>query len=223
MNTGSVIAGALASAAIAFLLWAAFTVARYEMSAQDKAAWAGARSLPEVADLTARWLTGELAAQPGYFGKADVDEDRAPGMTSALIACNRAGFLTYGSQAGAESPGFDGAGWRLVAAAEGLIPADRLTRLRPAAADAGLLVDASGAGQVVTWRAGRPYTVFGSRRDDLADDWTGYGICHPDAIAELEAAQPVVVYDPDPGRNDRLWPALARFAQAAASDNGAES
>jgi hypothetical protein len=34
----------------------------------------------------------------------------------------------------------------------------------------------------------------------------------PLARGELEAAWYVIITDPEPGRNDRLWPALERFA-----------
>lgn len=89
------------------------------MPEADKAVWAEARSLAAVAARTARWLTGELAGQPGYCGPVDVDEDTAPGMTQVLIACKLAGFLTENSQAGSDEPGYDGAGWRQVAAVDG--------------------------------------------------------------------------------------------------------
>jgi hypothetical protein len=189
--------------------------AEYDMSDEDKAVWRTAASLTDVAELTARWLTGELSGQPGYCGPVDVDEEDAPGMTAVLISCNRAGFLTGSSQASYDGTGHDGAHWQQLAAVDGMIGPANLPLLRSAMAGTGLVVDASGDGQAVTFREGRPFTCFGQRRKpaDLADDWTGYGVCSPAAVAELMQARPVVVYDPEPGRDDRLWPALANFAE----------
>ena len=212
---GSVAFAVAVTAAGAVLLRVMFARARakYEMPAADKAVWRTAGSLKDVAALTARWLTGDLQGQPGYWGPVDVDEQEAPGMTDVLIRCNRAGFLTFGSQAGFDGTGDDGMRWQQLAAVEGLVGPDDLTRLREVCAGTGILVDASGDGQVVTFQNGRAFTTFGARRKDLDDDWTGYGICSPAAVAELQQAFPVVVYDPAPGRDDRLWPTLARFAQ----------
>ena len=43
------------------------------------------------------------------------------------------------------------------------------------------------------------------------DDWTGYGICHPDAVDALCAAWQVTLIDPEWGRRDALWDMLAAF------------
>jgi hypothetical protein len=212
---GSVVFAVALTAAGAVLLHVMFARARakYEMPAADKAVWRAADSLAQVGALTARWLTGDLSGQPGYWGPVDVDEQDAPGMTGVLIDCNRSSFLTFGSQAAYNGTGDDGAHWQQLAAVEGLINADDLTRLRGICAGTGITVDASGEGRAVTFRNRRAFTTFGARRTDLADDWTGYGICSPAAVAELQQACPVVVFDPEPGRDDRLWPTLARFAQ----------
>ena len=196
------------------LRWvSARTRAKYDMPDADKAVWRTAASLADVAALTAQWLTGELRGQPGYCGPVDVDEPDAPGMTDALIACNRAGMLTCGSQAGFGGTDVDGAHWQQLAAVDALIRGTDLPLLHAAVEGTGITVDASGDGQAVTFRQHRACTWFGRRRRDLADDWTGYGLCLPDAITELKQACPVVLYDPEPGRNDRLWPALARAAE----------
>jgi len=221
MDTSTIVVSALIAVAATgtgalVLHWmSARARAEYDMPDEDKVVWRTAASLADVAALTARWLTGELRGQPGYCGPVDVDEEDAPGMTDVLISCNRAGFLTASSQAGYDGAGYDGAHWRQFAAVDGLISDADLPLLHAALAGTGMVVDASGDGQAVTFRQGHAYTWFGRRRKrtDLADDWTGYGICSPAAVAELLRACPVVVYDPEPGRDDRLWPALADFAE----------
>jgi hypothetical protein len=183
-----------------------------EMPADDRREWEQCRTLREVAVCTARWLTGELRGQPGYHGPVDVDEDLHPGMTQVLIACNEAGFLTTGSQAGYVWISPDGDSWHQHAAVDGLVDFETLGRLADAASGAQVFVYTTGAGKTVTYRNGVAFTGFGRRRRDLGDDWTGYGMCHPSAVAELKDAIPVVVFDPVPGRNDQLWKVLAAFA-----------
>ncbi len=85
------------------------------LTRRDRSLWAAARSLADLGELTALWLDGSIASQPGYYGPCDVDEDDAPGLTDTLILLNRAGYVTFGSQAG-----YDGAPWQQLAAVEGL-------------------------------------------------------------------------------------------------------
>lgn len=63
------------------------------------AAWRGARSLTELATLTADWLGGDLAAHPGWIGEPAPETAE---ITTELVALNRTGWLTIDSQ-----PGYD--------------------------------------------------------------------------------------------------------------------
>jgi hypothetical protein len=140
----------------------------------------------------------------------------APGLTDALVALNRAGVLTKNSQAGEDGPGFDGALWVQFAAVDGLADDATVGWLADAIAWTGLQL-AVNRWVDVTFREGQPCTRFGGEwtramRKHIRDDWTGYGICQPEAVAELAASNWVVVYDPEPGRNDRLWPLLTAAA-----------
>ncbi len=38
-----------------------------KMSRTDRRAWKQARTLAELGELTARWLEGDIASQPGYM------------------------------------------------------------------------------------------------------------------------------------------------------------
>jgi len=71
---------------------------------EDRPLWAAAQSLPDLGGLTVRWLNGDLKSSPAYYGQVDVDEDLAPGLTDALIALNRAGFVTDQSQGACDDP-----------------------------------------------------------------------------------------------------------------------
>lgn len=187
-------------------------------SRRDRQAWASARTLADVGDLTARWLEGDLASQPGYERGAGPDTETTP-LIPVLAACCRAGFVTNGSQPG--EPVDDGFGQR--AAVEGFASPEAAARIAACLPD-GLIMLTGRAGWRMRWRqavvvtmdGGRPFTRFGvvlSRRH-LADSWVGYGSLHPDAVRALQAAVQVTVVDPEWGRNDRLWPALAAFAGA---------
>jgi hypothetical protein len=189
------------------------------MSKSDRAQWESACSLPDVGEMTARWLEGRIGSQPGYCG-APADETRCLRWTLAR-AC-RAGFVTTCSQPGMP---LDEDGWQQRDAVEGFCDADTLGRLRLACAGTGLLlIEYDPAtlprrffrrtkAQWVTRQGERNVTAFGVQVPitHIKDDWTGYGICHPDATEALCAAWQVTVIDPQWGRQDRLWPALTEF------------
>lgn len=190
------------------------------MDPDTAARWAGARNLPEVAELVAQWLEGDLPSQVGYAPNVGPDAETT-NLVPLLARLNRAGLLTDCSQPGFSGRGFDGAKWRQRAAVSGFIAADRddvIGWLDEALVQSGLagivckpLCDRSAGrpgGLVMTTRAGRPYTWFGVTRDrlELEDCYAG---CAPTIIDALwTSAYQVVVFDPQWGRNDRLWPAL---------------
>lgn len=187
-------------------------------SRRDRARWAETQSLADVAHLTAEWLRGAIDSQPGYWGRVDVDEDLAPGLTAALVALNETGYLTSDSQAGYDGPG-DGqessAHWTQLAWVTGYVTDPTLlARLRQVAADNELEFYSVEAGselptRVVTWRNGHAFTDGTGARNlpELADDWTGYGVCGQSAVADIQSARQVVIVDPTPGRNT-MWAAL---------------
>ncbi|MET9521499.1 DUF6919 domain-containing protein [Streptomyces coeruleorubidus] len=178
----------------------------------DRRRWAAAQALPELAELMALWLEGELSMWPGYGAGADEETTL---MIPTLAAANRAGFLTDQSQPGYIGPGFDGLVWEQRAAVSGLVRDEQLVaRIRRAGEDAGLLVLIShprllpqGAGATCTIRGGQPYTSFGEHLSPriLRRIWRGISRQASAAIAD---AWQVCLIDPEVGRNDRLWPLL---------------
>jgi hypothetical protein len=200
------------------------------MSAADWRAWESARTLADLGELTARWLEGDLASRPGYLPGAGPDDETRP-LVGVLASCNRAGYVTHGSQPGVVGVGEDSTRWAQRAGVQGFASPEVADRIYDVAGQAGLTVilHAPAAlprfrtryGQVVpvTVHEARPCTWFGAHlsRRHLRDAWTGYGICHPHAVEALCAAWQVTVIDPDWGHNDRLWTVLRA---ALAADTG---
>lgn len=183
------------------------------MNRADRKLWQSARTLDDLCELTAMWLEGELQQTPGHLGPPMPETAE---ITAELIAANRAGFLTWGSQ-----PGEDwDLGWCQRAAVTGFVPESRIIAVRRALNIRGLwFIEAkaprrrtdSGSAMVVTFGPDGPVTGFGHRIASKDLRWE-LGICHPDAVAQVCDAWQVTVIDPAPGRNDRLWPALAACA-----------
>lgn len=188
------------------------------LATQRPATWADARSLDDLAALTVAWLRGDIPAQPGYAGPVDVDEDSAPGLTDALVAANRAGYLTHNSQAGYLGHGRGAAAayhFRQVAWVSGRARPDVAERLAAAARAAGFraqFMDRGCRPVPVTWVDGEPFTV------DRYDPVTQFGRLHYPGVPEgarraLVQARPLAITDPVPGRNT-LWPWLERYCRS---------
>jgi hypothetical protein len=173
------------------------------LTAGDREVWAQARTLDDLGELTAQWLEGRIDSQPGYYGPVDVDEDLSPGMTEALAACNRAGFLTHSSQAGsvdydqqADVVGFatPQTAARIAAGLDG-------SEYRHAELPVRGRFERSSPDAHLGWHL---------TSAEVGDMYDGVG---PDAVDAVREATQVSVYDPVTGRNT-LWADL----QAAVSN-----
>lgn len=186
--------------------------ARWRRSRADRRLWRQAQTLPELCDLMARWLEGELSMWPGYDD--DADEETAA-LIPVLARANRAGFLTDQSQPGFDGPGFDGRRWEQRAAVSGLVGDDEVLFALARVAESHRLTilvrtadeKSERPGVTCTRVDGEPYTVFGSRlsRRDLRHIWRGVS---RNALDEITGALQVTLVDPEFGRNDWLWTAL---------------
>jgi hypothetical protein len=182
------------------------------MNASDRKKWASARTLADLGKLTARWLEGDLASQPGYCGPSDIED---PALVPLLAKLNRAGFMTTCSQIGSIEH-------EQRAAVEGFASLTAAARLISAANDAGMIVVAHDPAVIPRWRfrygrsvtvtrvGGRRFTGFGAQvpRRHIRDGWIGYGICSREAQAALCAAWQVTLIDPEWGRAGLLWQVL---------------
>lgn len=100
-------------------------------------AWAEPTSLTGLADRTVRWLVGDLHETPGHMGPPDEETDA---IRDDLIAINRAGFVTTGSQPGLDpTPAWDGEPWEQRAFLEGYTTPEKAAAVQRAALDAGLV------------------------------------------------------------------------------------
>jgi hypothetical protein len=207
------LATAAAAAGLPALAWFLAAWRLVFPPAADLAPWTQARTLADLGELTAQWLEGTIPAEPGYCGGPD--PETLP-LVPVLAWLNRAGYVTDGSQ-----PGDTGGSWEQRAAVSGFA-APQTARVVIAAADAaGLIVITDpvtprrrtrlAGRQPVTRIGGRPCTWFGATLParHLRDPWTGYGICHRDAVDALCQAWQVTVIDPEWGRDSLLWPVLA--------------
>jgi hypothetical protein len=193
------------------------------MSRADRARWGAARTVADLAELTAQWLTGQLGSRPGYaagYGPDPETTEVSGDVLPALVIANHAGFLTEQSQPGYDGAGDDGARWRQLAAVAGFAEADTLARVRKVFRGTRCRVIAhpgarpwyrrGAAGVVATDRNGRAVTDFGGHLS--AGDIAGmYDVCHRDAVTAVIRAWQVTVIDPVWGANDALWPALSRM------------
>jgi hypothetical protein len=182
--------------------------------------WASARNLADLGELTARWLEGEVAEQPGYCGPSDIED---PALVPLFARLNRAGFVTTGSQIGEDGPGYDGAHWQQRAAVEGFAGTELALELNDVARAAGLFPILHAPSTLPRWRYGyreslavtrrngERYTRFGVHlpRRHIRDSWIGYGVCHQDAVTALCNAWQVTLIDPEWGRPGVLWRVLA--------------
>lgn len=191
-------------------IWELF--ARQRKIRADRKLWRQADTLPELCDLMARWVEGELSMWPGYGDGAD---EETTYLIPVLARANRAGFLTDQSQPGCDGPGFDGRRWIQRAAVSGLVADDQLLFALARVAEAQRLTilvrtpddDGRIPGVTATRVDGEAYTTFGARlsRRDLRNIWRWVS---RDALDEITGALQVTLIDPEFGRNDRLWAAL---------------
>lgn len=198
--------------------------ARYR---DDAEAWWQAATLRELGLLTADWLEGRNLYLPAYGATCPDPETRE--LIPTLAAANRAGYVTYCSQPGHDPhTGFDGWQWQQLAAVCGFCDEHTAASLYAAVTrDTGIVA--------YTWPPGEKRrsdlfdvpatirqhpatgdvwvnTVFGpplSRRD-LRGIYRG-DLPRP-AIKTLQRSWQVTLFDPEYGRNDRLWPLLDQWA-----------
>ncbi|MDT0270557.1 hypothetical protein RM844_30220 [Streptomyces sp. DSM 44915] len=181
--------------------------------------WARARTVADLAGLTADWLEGRLPG--GHPGGYDRPDEETADLVPDLVRLNRAGYATDCSQPGESGPGYDGAHWEQRSAVDGWVePGEQLDRIVSAASAAGLLViqQSHSTGRLrrgpsplrgvpVTRRAGRDRTWFARRLTD-GDLRRSLRGLHREAYRALDRAVYLTVVDPAWGRADRLWHVL---------------
>ncbi len=165
------------------------------MSRKDAARWRSARNMTDLGELVIDWLNGDITQTPGHCGPPC---DETVPLIPALTVINRGGFITDCSQL-AESAG--GRSWNTWV--EGFAGDATLAALRRAVDGTPLELHTC-RGKVHGCRPIRS-RFQPCPRGDVTDFWTS--AC-PDASGDLWGSWWVYIEDPEPGRNDLLWPAL---------------
>jgi len=192
------------------------------MSRSDRRAWKQARTLTELGELTARWLEGDIASQPGYMPNCGPDPETTE-LIPTLAKLNRAGYVTECSQPGmAPTVGYDGRLWSQRAAVSGFADDATAARILTAVEGTELVLIAHGTPPrrrwwqwrrpvnpaiVVTSAGYQVSTEFGARMS-LGDLEGCLGDLGQEGFTAVRDALQVTVIDPAWGRNDVLWPVL---------------
>lgn len=194
------------------------------MSRADRRRWRSAATLTDLGALTEDWLTGAIASHPQVVPGYGPDEETAD-LVDALVALNRAGFVTIASQPGRyPAHGSDGAVWTQYPAVQGFIVVDNPllgTLLEQAEREdwQALVYDvnpADAAGIAVTFRGNDPVTRFGAplRERDLHEIWRGF----PGAAEACARAVQLTLVNPNGWQFDSMWPRLLGLAEASLGD-----
>lgn len=180
-------------------------VERKSMPDRDAVFWGACQDIADLGKASALYLEGKIGSQPAYQPGESIDAETLP-LVPVLAAANRAGFYTTSSQPGHAEE------WCQSAYVSGFADPTTTAALRE------LLAEQPG----LNWRIRRTRafwdTATGGRRI-----WWGimarrdvegfYGeVCNDQAVAALVDGFQIVIEDEIAGRNDILWPLLARFA-----------
>ncbi|MCX4554255.1 hypothetical protein [Streptomyces sp. NBC_01500] len=181
------------------------------MSRTERKAWQAARTLHDLAQLTAAWWEGTVRDLPGH--RLGHNPHPLAGHTTVLSTANRAGFLVSAAQAGRA-----GGSLQLRAAVQGFASDPVLIcRLVDAAENAGLEIvlhdwldaelDGPGDGITVTTGDAPVEGAFGQAIDlaDLKAMWPRL----PHAVNAVAPALQITLANPDFGPSTRLWDVLA--------------
>lgn len=202
---------------------------RFQDRRRGCAQWAGAQTLEDLGEITARWLEGDLKYNPSY-GYGDGPDPETEEIVPALVTLNRNGFVTSGSQPGhgAVPSGWGWDVWQR-AAVDGFTDPDTADKLEAACKDAGLLFINNGrAGFWSHQRNAVPVTVT-PPDGQIPDDDAGYHV-HSTSGAHLSRRrlsieqdgppqgilrdhEQITIIDPIWGRKDHLWDVVTKAVE----------
>lgn len=171
------------------------------MSHSDAARWASCRDMADLGEMVVAWLNGEVAQNPGHCGPPCAET--IP-LIPVLTAVNRAGFVTDNSQRADSSGDRTWNAW-----VSGWADDATLARIRAATTGAGL---SAAACRRTSHECDRMPSFWFCPWHDSVCFWWDRCPAMGNAFNDLWY---VNVEDPEPGRNDRLWPALEAFAGSA--------
>lgn len=168
------------------------------MSYADAVRWESCRTPADLGEMVIAWLGGEVAQTPGHCGPPC--RETIP-LIPVLTAVNRAGFVTDNSQRAGRS----WTTWVL-----GFADDTTMAALESATQGSGLVFNAcrEPEHQCGEQPWGWPHCPSSEAKGFWAE------AC-PAVTGWLQDSWWVYIEDPEPGRNDRLWPLLADAAAGA--------
>jgi hypothetical protein len=163
------------------------TMRGFHNSRRDRARWRNAQTMADLGELVIAWLNGEIKQTPGHLGPPD--PETIP-LIRPLTAANRAGFVTDNSQL-AERRGAEA--WE--AWVEGFVT--EATYWVSPLQMTGCLGAIHQCGKTRPWEQcpGQEARIW-------------WRMACPAVAGQLADARWVMIGDPEPGCNDRLWPVL---------------
>jgi len=176
------------------LTWARERAGRDGMSSREAARWAACQDMDDLRQLVTVWLAGGITRNPDHMGPPCAET--IP-LIPVLSAVNQAGFLTDNSQRAGSRHDHAWNAW----VAGFISPGPALALLDRALRAYGL--------EAETCHRASCRDPDCPRQEVL---WFWVQAC-PLAADQLSGAWWVYAEDPEPGRNDRLWPALSAFSQ----------
>lgn len=181
------------------------------MPAEHRAQWQTARTVRDLGQIGALYLEGKIGSQPAYLPNCGIDEETYR-LAPMLARVNRAGFFTNNSQPAHDDDRPDDTAWVLgftdQRGAQNLIQ----------------LLDGSGLTYLLQRACDRrPFAEHGRPQSSSLfserDIRSYFHDCHPTAVDALVDAVQVVIEDPEPGRDDRVWPLLEAYADREESES----
>ncbi len=167
--------------------------------------WKNAKTLPEIGELTTRWIQGTLPLHPCY---GDSPDEETESIQKYLINFNQNGLITTFSQ---PAENLDEEGYAQRAALEGFAEENTAKKIAALGLYTDLLVFIYPPGiewgyQIpVSLQEFRPFTWVGTSWG-LEDFKCFIEYCSKEAMESLKASWQVVVIDLQWGREDHLWP-----------------
>jgi len=185
-----------------------------------RARWSQAQSVADLCELTARWCEGELVYHPNGYNLGPDPETLL--MAGELAALNRAGMLTFNSQAGESYDYGEWGSW--VAAFTDEATATRIQQAAPPHVRVSVYAPSAGRWRQRVWPAsgpppgGNPDQVW--ERMSPSERDAEFGGLDDDLYDEVAQMWQITVADIRPGVND-MWSWLVQAAGPDSEGNPA--
>ncbi|MEU7802723.1 hypothetical protein AB0B10_26025 [Micromonospora arborensis] len=176
------------------------------MPPEQRRRWSQATSVRGLGRTCALYLEGRIPSQPAYLPNCAIDHETRH-LVPVLARANRAGLYTTNSQPG-RFENYPAANAWVVGFAD-----------EHTAHHLAELLNGSGL-HYLLWRARtrRPVLQHGKVDSRPFTEWQirlFFQDCNASAVNALVDAVQVLIEDPLPGRDDRLWPLLQAYAERA--------